>query len=78
MPPPLILPPDDTPQPPWPTPKFELQIEDLAHPGARLFLETVQPETVLRDAVRAVCSWLYTPDTVPRTYAEPAVSQPYN
>ncbi|OCH95691.1 plant basic secretory protein [Obba rivulosa] len=65
MPPPLILPPANAPEPAWPIPKFELCIEDLAHPGARLFLDSGRPESMLRDAVRAVCSWLYTPDSVP-------------
>lgn len=61
MPPP---PPHD-PSPQWPIPTFHLRIEDLAHPGAKLFLDHIRPDDALRDAVVTVCTWLYTPETVP-------------
>ncbi|KAI0931354.1 hypothetical protein AcW1_001230 [Taiwanofungus camphoratus] len=54
-----------TDRPSWPIPTFELRAEDISHPGARIFFENVQPADVLRDAVIAVCSWLYTPQDVP-------------
>ncbi len=62
MPPP---PPHD-PEPEWPIPEFHLRIEDIAHPGAKLFLDLVRPDVALREAVVTVCNWLYTPDTVPK------------
>ncbi|KAL6304872.1 plant basic secretory protein [Sparassis latifolia] len=49
----------------WPIPTFELRVEDLAHPGARMFLESTQPADALKDAVIAVCSSLYTHESVP-------------
>ncbi|KAI0334356.1 plant basic secretory protein [Cubamyces sp. BRFM 1775] len=58
-------PPPHGPEPQWPIPTFNLRIEDLAHPGAKLFLDNVRPDVALRDAVTTVCSWLYTPETVP-------------
>ncbi|KAI8990579.1 plant basic secretory protein [Trametes punicea] len=61
MPPP---PPHD-PEPEWPIPQFHFHIQDLAHPGVKLFLDHVRPDVALRDAVITVCNWLYTPQTVP-------------
>ncbi|RDX51852.1 plant basic secretory protein [Lentinus brumalis] len=62
MPPP---PPHD-PEPQWPIPTFNIRIEDLAHPGAKLFLDHIRPDEALRNAVVTVCTWLYTPESVPR------------
>jgi hypothetical protein len=50
-------------------PRLSLRIEDLAHPGASIFLEAVNPLTALRDAVLASFTWLYTPETVPKKLA---------
>ncbi|OBZ79902.1 hypothetical protein A0H81_01455 [Grifola frondosa] len=63
MPPP---PPHGDPPPSWPIPKFDLRVEDLSHPGAKLFFEHIHAEEALRNAVVAVCTNLYTPDVVPR------------
>ncbi|KAG6854145.1 hypothetical protein C0991_010056 [Blastosporella zonata] len=55
------------PQPtPWPIPKLSLRIDDLSHPGARIFLNAVVPLSALRDACIASFEWLYTPDTAPK------------
>lgn len=62
MPPP---PPHD-PEPQWPIPTFNFRIEDLAHPGAKLFLDHIRPDEALRNAVVTVCASLYTPETVPK------------
>ncbi|KAG5652921.1 hypothetical protein H0H81_003064 [Sphagnurus paluster] len=50
----------------WPIPKFSLRIDDLAHPGATIFLHAVDPLAALRDAVVASFTWLYTLETVPK------------
>ena len=63
MPPPP-LPPHD-PEPPWPLPQFTLRVENLAHPGAKLFFDHIRADEALRYAVVIVCTWLYTPDSVP-------------
>ena len=67
MPPPLPLPTD--PEPPWPIPQFTLRVEDLAHPGAKLFFDHIRADEALRHAVVTVCTWLYTPESVPTKYA---------
>ncbi|KAG6843386.1 hypothetical protein H0H87_005146 [Tephrocybe sp. NHM501043] len=55
------------PTPPeWPIPKFTLHIDDLTHPGAKVFLSAVTPLLALQDACKASFEWLYTPDSVPR------------
>ncbi|KAJ7103028.1 hypothetical protein B0H15DRAFT_810656 [Mycena belliarum] len=60
------MPPTPTPPPEWPLPKFTLRVEDLAHPGAALFLAHVEPEAALRAAVLASFQWLYaTPACAP-------------
>ena len=61
-------PPPPGPEPQWPIPTFNLRIEDLAHPGAKLFLDNVRADEALRNAVTTVCTWLYTEQTVPRKY----------
>lgn len=63
MPPPP-LPPHD-PEPSWPLPDFTLRVENLAHPGAKLFFDNIRADEALRYAVVTVCTWLYTSETVP-------------
>ncbi|KAG5642169.1 hypothetical protein DXG03_003530 [Asterophora parasitica] len=58
--------PAPVPQPDrWPIPRLSLRIENLAHPGASIFLEAVNPLAALREAVIASFTWLFTPETVP-------------
>ncbi|KAJ7837422.1 plant basic secretory protein [Mycena olivaceomarginata] len=54
-------PPPPPPPPPiqWPLPKFNIRIEDLAHPGAALFLDNIKPLDALRSAVLASFNLLY-------------------
>ncbi|KAF5385022.1 hypothetical protein D9615_001110 [Tricholomella constricta] len=61
--------PTPVPEPEWPVPRLSLRIEDLAHPGASIFLEAVNPLKALRAAVIASFTWLYTPATVPKKLA---------
>lgn len=49
--------PEDPPQ--WPMPRFSIRIDDLAHPGAALFLGSVKPLEALQTAVRASLQHLY-------------------
>ena len=63
MPPP---PPD--PEPQWPIPTFNVRIEDLEHPGAKIFLDNIRVDEALRHAVTTVCRLLYTEQTVPGEY----------
>ncbi|KAF7970876.1 hypothetical protein HWV62_22700 [Athelia sp. TMB] len=51
--------------PPLKIPRFDLRVEDLAHPGAIRFLELVKPVEALTAAVHASYKWLYTPETAP-------------
>jgi hypothetical protein len=62
------MPPTPPPEPAWPIPQFNIRIEDLAHPGAAVFLEAVGPNPlpVFQDAALASFKWLYTPASVPR------------
>ncbi|CAE6465609.1 unnamed protein product [Rhizoctonia solani] len=46
-------------------PKLDLVIEDVLSTGAALFLDLVQPATLLRDAVVGVLAELYDRNTVP-------------
>lgn len=46
-------------------PKFDLRVEDLAHPGAVIFLALIQPVESLTSAVLASYKWLYTPQNAP-------------
>ena len=63
MPPPPLTP----PRPDWPIPTISLRIDDLSHPGIKLFFDNVNPITVMRDAVVAVLQWLYvTTDKAPK------------
>ena len=52
-------PPPPPPRPEWPIPTLNVRVDDLAHPGAKLFFESVNPADALRDAVTAVFQWLY-------------------
>ncbi|KAI0803195.1 plant basic secretory protein [Irpex lacteus] len=63
---PLPRPPPCDPNAEWPIPTLTIRCDDLAHPGAKLFFEHVNPYEALREAVIAVYCWLYTPETVPR------------
>ena len=49
----------------WLIPNFELRVEDVSHPGAQLFFDSVRPADALKDAVISTCSWLYTLRDVP-------------
>lgn len=66
------------PPPLWPVPKLDLRIDDLDHEGADIFLNAVQPKVALREAILASFKWLYTPETVPRTYEFLRPFFPYN
>ncbi|KZT08554.1 plant basic secretory protein [Laetiporus sulphureus 93-53] len=46
-------------------PNLDLRVEDVSHPGSRLFLENVSPADALRDAVATVNNWLYTLQDAP-------------
>ena len=59
-------PPPSGPEPQWPIPTFNLRIEDLAHPGAKIFFDNIEANDALRHAVTTVFTWLYTEQTVPR------------
>ena len=60
--------PPSSPDADWPIPQLVLRVDDLAHPGAQLLFEHVNPYKALRDAIVATYCWLYTLDTVPRRY----------
>lgn len=59
------VPPPKKPEPNYKIPKFDLRVEDLAHPGAVVFFALIHPTEALTDAVLASYQWLYTLDTVP-------------
>jgi hypothetical protein len=60
-------PPPTPPRPDWPIPTISLRIDDLSHPGIKLFLDNVNPITVMRDSIVAVLQWLYvTTDKAPK------------
>lgn len=56
-------------EPVWPIPKLSLRVEDLAHPGVAIFLDSVNPLAAIRDAIIASFAWLYTVETAPRKFA---------
>ena len=56
---PMPPPPPTPPRPDWPIPTFSLRIDDLSHPGIKLFFNNVDPITVMHDAAVAVLQWLY-------------------
>ncbi|TEB38763.1 hypothetical protein FA13DRAFT_1724697 [Coprinellus micaceus] len=62
----MIIPAPAPPSPlPWPLPKLRLQIDDLEHEGADVFLDNVNPKEALAIAVGASYRWLYTADNPP-------------
>ena len=61
-------PPPSDPGPQWPIPTFNIRIEDIAHRGAKIFLDNIRVDEALRHAVTTVCRLLYTEQTVPREY----------
>ncbi|KAG6906082.1 hypothetical protein DXG01_016003 [Tephrocybe rancida] len=62
-PPPQPLP---APAPPaWPLPTLRLQIDDLSHPGAGIFLAAVAPLSALRTACTSALALLYPPPPSP-------------
>lgn len=64
-------PPPTPPRPQWPMPKFSLRIEDLSHPGVKLFLQSVDPHKVMVDACTSVFQWLYgTVEVAPKNVQE--------
>ena len=58
--PPVAVPPD------WPMPRLQLRIEDLDHEGTEIFLNAVNPQVAMREAVMATFRRLYTPESVPQ------------
>jgi hypothetical protein len=54
------------PPPEWPMPRLQLHIEDLDHEGTEIFLNAVNPQVAMREAVMASFRWLYSPGTVPQ------------
>lgn len=51
--------PSPAPTPSTITPKLRLEIRDLTHPGATLFLTSIVPSTTLQSAVTSVLTLLY-------------------
>ena len=58
-----------TPNSTFPLPKIRLEVRDLAHPGARVFLSSVDPTSVLEFAVQRVLELLYISPKCPTTTA---------
>ncbi|KAL0068525.1 hypothetical protein AAF712_004239 [Marasmius tenuissimus] len=54
-------PPPSSPNEPiqWPIPKFNLKVENPAHPGVSVFFQHVDPLSALKDAVVSSFKWLY-------------------
>jgi len=59
------VPPPKEPEPNYKIPKFDIRVQDLAHPGAVVFFALIHPTEALTDAVLASYQWLYTPGTTP-------------
>lgn len=59
---------------PFDLPKLRLEIRDLTHPGAAIFLGAVNISTCFETAVRNVLKWLYSTPTHPHTNAPPTRS----
>jgi len=62
---PVVPPKNPEPVPDYKIPKFDLRVEELAHPGAVLFFALIHPTEALTEAVLASYKWLYTPETAP-------------
>ncbi|KAJ7508561.1 hypothetical protein B0H11DRAFT_1703851 [Mycena galericulata] len=63
-------PPPPNPAPEWPLPKLSIRVDELDHPGAAIFFESVHPPAALRAAVLASFEWLYaTPACAPTNVA---------
>ena len=63
-----MAPPPARPYPEWPVPTFSLRIDDLSHPGVKLFFDNVDPIRIMHDSVVTALQWLYvTSDKAPRT-----------
>lgn len=74
--PPLPRPPPSDPKADWPIPQLVLRVDDLSHPGAKLFFKHVDPLEAMREAVISVYCWLYTLENVPRECVPPRLSRP--
>src|ERR1700712_6008379 len=59
---------------PFDLPKLRLEVRDLTHPGAAIFLGAVNISSCFETAVRNVLKWLYTSPTNPHTNAPPTRS----
>ncbi|KAI4526620.1 plant basic secretory protein [Schizophyllum commune Loenen D] len=57
------VPPDDKTG--WPIPRLSIRVDDLAHEGAVIFFDVVDPLAALREAVTASFAWLYTKEKHP-------------
>lgn len=61
-----MAPPPARPCPEWPIPTVSLRIDDLSHPGVKLFLDNVDPTQIMHDSIFTVLQWLYvTTDKAP-------------
>lgn len=66
MPPPPLPPPVPLPdEPEWSLPRFDLRVQDLTHPGFKIFLDNVDVAAALKEATNTVCSLLYTKENPP-------------
>ncbi|KLO11342.1 plant basic secretory protein [Schizopora paradoxa] len=54
------------PEKDWPMPKLRIQVADLSSPGSIEFFANLHPTELLREAVMAVLTTLYTPENCPR------------
>jgi hypothetical protein len=62
-----MAPPPARPCPEWPIPTVSLRIDDLSHPGVKLFLDNVDPTQIMHDSIFTVLQWLYvTTDKAPK------------
>ncbi|ORY62938.1 PBSP domain-containing protein [Pseudomassariella vexata] len=63
------------PSPPsFELPRLRLQIHDLSHPGASIFLQAINPSTCFESSVRNVLKWLYISPGEKHTHAPPTRS----
>jgi hypothetical protein len=59
MPPEPVPPPPHRPDQEYHIPQLNVTVQDLAHPGADVFFQSVSPYQALKDAVIASQKWLY-------------------